>query len=198
MSTLEKRVSAQLDSQTYSLINDLRAALEGSKHDTVSVVSHHLCRHLLERYQLPHKDPSERLVLAPWQEKKAKEILARSLNSRLFIANVAEQCAMSRSHFTRAFKRTTGMSPKEWSLDIRVRKAKELLCERNMPISTISLECGFSDQSHFCRMFGKLVGIPPRRWQQLNAERVASDNYPQGYIQSDTFTQPGESAACGP
>ncbi len=55
------------------------------------------------------------------------------------------------------------MSPQEWSLDLRVSRAKELLRDQNMPISVISLECGFADQSHFCRMFGKLVGTTPKR-----------------------------------
>ncbi|MDC7825346.1 AraC family transcriptional regulator [Pseudomonas sp. BLCC-B13] len=173
MNDLAIPAAPTLDSHTYNLIIHLQAALEGSERDIVSAASRQLCRHLLERYQQPQADrPSERLSLAPWQERKAKEILARSLNSRLFIADVAEQCAMSRSHFSRAFKRATGMSPQEWSLDLRVSRAKELLRDQSMPISVISLECGFADQSHFCRMFGKLVGTTPKRWRQLNAQHA--------------------------
>ncbi|WP_394558897.1 helix-turn-helix domain-containing protein [Aquipseudomonas alcaligenes] len=168
MNALAIPAAPTLDSHTYSLIIDLQAALEGSERDSVSAAGRQLCRHLLERYQQPQEASAERLSLAPWQERKAKEILARSLTARLFIADVAEQCAMSRSHFSRAFKRATGMSPQEWSLDLRVRRAKELLCDQTMPISVISLECGFADQSHFSRMFGKLVGTTPKRWRQLN------------------------------
>jgi AraC family transcriptional regulator len=53
-------------------------------------------------------DTGERLALAPWQEHKAKDILAGGLFSRLYIADVAEQCGISRSHFSRAFKQATG------------------------------------------------------------------------------------------
>lgn len=61
------------------------------------------------------------------------------------------------------------MSPQEWALDLRIRRAKELLAEGSTPISQIGLECGFADQSHFSRMFSKLVGTAPKRWQRLNA-----------------------------
>ncbi|MDD0842717.1 helix-turn-helix domain-containing protein [Pseudomonas sp. Gutcm_11s] len=177
MHALAIPAAATLDTQTYNLIVSLQAALEGSEpreRDTVSEVGRQLCRHLLERYQQPQETSPERLSLAPWQERKAKEMLARSLTARLFIADVAEQCAMSRSHFSRAFKKTTGMSPQEWSLDLRVRRAKELLRDLAMPISVISLECGFADQSHFSRMFGKLVGTTPKRWRQLNTRLAES------------------------
>jgi AraC family transcriptional regulator len=116
---------------------------------------------------------NERVVLAPWQERKAKEMLEQSLCTRLFIADVAKQCAMSRSHFSRVFKKTTGMSPKEWSLDLRIHQAKVFLAAGMMPLSQIGLACGFADQPHFSRMFSKLVGATPKRWQRLNLEAGA-------------------------
>lgn len=113
----------------------------------------------------------EHLALAPWQERKAKEILRRCLDSRLLIADVARQCALSRSHFSRAFKRATGLSPQEWSLSLRIDRAKQLLGNGSLPMSQISQECGFSDQSHFCRAFNKRVGMTPKGWRK---------RYPQG------------------
>ncbi|MWV18224.1 AraC family transcriptional regulator [Pseudomonas sp. L-22-4S-12] len=169
--------AATLDTQTYSLILSLEEALAAAQHaekDALCRVSRQLCEHLLERYQQPTANTTERLALAPWQERKAKQILERSLNARLLIADVAEQCAMSRSHFSRAFKKATGMSPQEWSLDLRIRRAKDFLAAGSLSISQISLECGFADQSHFSRMFSKLVGVTPKRWQRLNSSLAQS------------------------
>ena len=177
MHAMAPPATAALDTQTYQLILSLREALETAERrgrDVVTRAGWQLCEHLLGRYQPPACHDGERFALAPWQERKAKETLARSLNSRLFIADVAQQCALSRSHFSRAFKKTTGMSPQEWTLDLRVRRAKELLADEAMPISLISLECGFADQSHFSRMFSKLTGTTPLRWRRLNAPHAAS------------------------
>lgn len=170
MNSLSTVITSSLNHQTYQLILSLQDALrtEHSKQDGISHASQQLCEHLLGCYQQPLENTSERLALAPWQERKAKEILSRSLTTRQYIADVAEQCAMSRSHFSRAFKKTTGMSPQEWLLNLRIRRAKELLSEESLAISLISLECGFSDQSHFSRMFSKLVGITPKRFRQLS------------------------------
>ncbi|WP_068826195.1 helix-turn-helix transcriptional regulator [Pseudomonas sp. BMS12] len=163
--------NATLDTQTYHLIVSLQDALlsaDSIERDPITQAGRQLCEHLLQRYRQPLAG-AERLSLAPWQERKAKEILACCLNTRLFIADVARQCAMSRSHFSRAFKKATGMSPQEWAQDLRVRRAQELLRDSKLPIASISLECGFADQSHFSRTFSRLVGSTPKRWRQLHA-----------------------------
>lgn len=172
MNALAIPATATLDTQTYQLIVSLQEALQTTDsvgRDPISQAGRQLCEHLLQRYRQSPAN-AERLSLAPWQERKAKEILARSLNARLFIADVAAQCAMSRSHFSRAFKKATGMSPQDWSLDLRVRRAQELLRDSTLPISSISLECGFADQSHFSRTFSRLVGSTPKRWRQLHGK----------------------------
>ncbi|AHL75508.1 AraC family transcriptional regulator [Stutzerimonas stutzeri] len=161
--------TATLDTETYHLALSLHAVLESDERsdpDTLCQVGRRLCQHLLERYQTQASVSQERIALAPWQERKAKEILAGSVHAKLFIADVAEQCAMSRSHFSRAFKKATGMSPQDWSLQWRVRRAQELLADGSLSLCRISLECGFADQSHFSRMFSKLVGTTPKRWQR--------------------------------
>lgn len=119
-----------------------------------------------DRSPLPSSATPERVALAPWQARKAIELLAGSVHGKLLIADVAEQCALSRSHFTRAFKSTTGLSPQEWSLRWRIRCALMCLADGSVSLAQISLDCGFADQSHFSRIFRKLVGLTPRRWQR--------------------------------
>ena len=166
--------TATLDLETYQLTLSLKEALDApqSRLDRLTEISRRLCEHLLEHHRRHTGDTPGRSALAPWQERRAKEILARSLTARLSIADVARQCAMSRSHFSRAFKKATGMSPQEWSLDVRIRRAKELLGDRAMSVAQVAQDCGFADQSHFNRTFSKLVGTTPKRWQRLNALRT--------------------------
>lgn len=164
--------------QTHRLVLQLMEQLETGG-DDLQLAGQRLCSHLLEHYRLPEPcddalGESERLALAPWQERKAKEMLAGSLLSRLYIADVAEQCGLSRSHFSRAFKQATGMAPREWALRLRIDRARELLASGDAPISRVGQECGFADQSHFCRSFRKLVGCTPNRWRQASRQDGAA------------------------
>lgn len=72
---------------------------------------------------------------------------------------------MSESNFNRTFKRETGVSPIEYLINIRLKKAKRLLRERNINITEISLKCGFYSLSHFSSCFTKQFGISPSDYQ---------------------------------
>ena len=76
-------------------------------------------------------------------------------------ADLAQACALSRSHFSRAFKCTTGLSPQEWIRQQRIQRAKELITGSSLSLTQISLECGFCDQAHFCHMFTRSEGVNP-------------------------------------
>ncbi|MEK1943616.1 MAG: AraC family transcriptional regulator [Pseudomonas sp.] len=117
-------------------------------------------------FQQPLRNSRERSALAPWQERKAKQILASACQDKVLIAEVASQCSLSRSHFSRAFKKTTGMSPQEWTLKSRIERAQHLIIEGSLSMCEVAFECGFSDQPHFTRMFRKLTGVSPKRWQR--------------------------------
>jgi len=81
---------------------------------------------------------------------------------------VARECAISRSHFSRAFKNMTGLSPHDWLRREQISKAELLLKQRGAPLSQIAQECGFSDQAYFTRVFRSFKGVSPKRWQLQN------------------------------
>ncbi|MDI4232753.1 AraC family transcriptional regulator [Bradyrhizobium sp. 31Argb] len=104
--------------------------------------------------------------LAPWQMKRAEDTLGANLEGDVSLADLANDCGLSASHFSRAFRQSTGLSPHRWLLQRRVDQAKSLLSERKMSLSEIALACGFADQSHFTRVFTRLVGIGPGAWRR--------------------------------
>lgn len=65
------------------------------------------------------------------------------------------------NHITHSFKSVTGLTPIEYLLHVRIAKAKELMCDKIMPISEIADETGFCDQAYFNRVFKKLTGCSP-------------------------------------
>lgn len=108
--------------------------------------------------------------LAPWQERRSKEMLASDLTGATPLQAIAEACGLSVSHFSRAFRRTTGLAPHAWLLHARVEAAKAMLRMRQATISEIALSCGFADRSHFTRVFTRYAGLSPGVWRRLSAD----------------------------
>ncbi len=172
---MNEATTPTLDLHTSQLLFSVTELLDhnSAPAEALSQASRKLCEHLLQRFRVPNPLQEARIALAPWQVRKAKEILATSVNRRTFIADVAAQCFLSRSHFSRAFKKTTGMSPQDWALNYRVERAKDLLLCSALSISQVSQECGFADQSHFCRVFNKYERTSPSKWRQCYAQGAA-------------------------
>ena len=107
--------------------------------------------------------------LSPWQEKRAKELLASGLQGEMSVEDVAHACRLSRGHFSKAFRESTGLAPHAWLVQHRLHNAKRLLSDSHSSVADIALACGFSDQSHLTRMFSRLIGIPPATWRRQQA-----------------------------
>jgi AraC family transcriptional regulator len=104
--------------------------------------------------------------LAPWQERRAKEMLRANLSGDLGLPELASACRLSSGHFSRAFKQTVGCPPHQWLQHQRVERAKELILNTNEPLCAIALDTGFSDQSHFTRVFSQYVKASPATWRR--------------------------------
>jgi AraC family transcriptional regulator len=106
--------------------------------------------------------------LAPWQLRRAEEIIEAHLDGEVPLARVAAECGLSVGYFARAFARSTGKPPHRWLMARRVERAKELLLSSALSIAEVALGCGFADQAHFTRVFAASVGTAPGRWRRSN------------------------------
>jgi len=104
--------------------------------------------------------------LAPWQLRRAKEILVSHLDKAVPLADLASTCKLSPGHFARAFKQTTGKPPHRWLMEKRIEKAQELLVSTRLPLVDIAITCGFADQSHFTRVFTRSTQSSPGAWRR--------------------------------
>jgi AraC family transcriptional regulator len=104
--------------------------------------------------------------LAPWQERRCKELMTGRLGHQISLGELAKACGLSISRFARAFKQATGESPHRWLVKRRVEAAKELLRSSDLSIAEIALDCGFSDQSHLTRVFSVMAGATPGTWRR--------------------------------
>jgi AraC-like DNA-binding protein len=59
----------------------------------------------------------------------------------------------------------TWCSPNKFIRNIRLKKAKELLKDDAISISSIAIDCGFSDPEYFARVFKQEFGVTPNEWR---------------------------------
>src|ERR1700681_1949836 len=86
--------------------------------------------------------------LAPWQERRAKEILRANLKGSVALKEVARECGLSVGYFSHAFRRTLGVAPHKWLIEQRVVLSKEKLRDDGLSLTNVDAECYISDQSH--------------------------------------------------
>jgi AraC family transcriptional regulator len=111
--------------------------------------------------------------LAPWQANRALEYIEGNLGSKMTIREIADQVALSTSHFSRAFKQSLGCSPITYVAMRRVERAKLMMTSTRERLAAIALACGFADQSHFCRQFRRAIGISPSLWRRISIRKPA-------------------------
>ncbi|HEX2554300.1 MAG TPA: AraC family transcriptional regulator [Microvirga sp.] len=102
--------------------------------------------------------------LAPWQLRRATAYLLDNLAADIDLERLAATVELSKSHFARGFRESTGSPPHRWLLTARIDRAKSLLLASRLSLAEVALEVGFADQSHFTRTFTKFVGVSPRAW----------------------------------
>jgi AraC family transcriptional regulator len=108
-------------------------------------------------------------TLAPWQERRAKELLRANLQG-VPLKEVARECGLSVGHFSRAFRRTLGVAPHNWLIEQRIVLSKERLRDERLSLTDVAAECGFCDQSHFTHHFTRIVGMSPCAWRRAVKE----------------------------
>jgi AraC-like DNA-binding protein len=122
-------------------------------------------------FLLARKFPREQISPGEKQSIYVEEAL-RYLESRygqeLSIKALADELGLDRSHLHRVFKAATGVSPQEYLLDLRIRKASELLKRTDLPVSVIALSVGYEDTLYFSRLFKKKKGQSPTRYRALS------------------------------
>lgn len=120
----------------------------------------------IDLMKLNRNDGRKRSPLAAWQLRRAVEYIDENWGRNIRLEELASLAGLSQSHFSHAFKASTGMAPHQWQTNARVERAKELLLKNEASLTTVAAETGFSDQAHFTRVFRKVVGATPAAWKR--------------------------------
>ena len=98
--------------------------------------------------------------------KAALRIIDYNYTSPITINQIAERLSLNSSYFSRIFTEQTGMSPKQYILNKRMERAKELLKETDISVYEIAYSVGYEDQLYFSRIFKKHIGMPPLEFRK--------------------------------
>jgi len=96
-----------------------------------------------------------------------------NLESKLTWEEIASRIGVDAFGFGRSFKRSTGMTPHQYVIRCRVRRAMRLLAREELRIADIALEVGCTCQSHLTTLFRKYTGTTPGAFR-----RAARDSRP--------------------
>lgn len=87
--------------------------------------------------------------------------LKSEFGKHLNLAEAARRVALSPRQFTRLFRQITGQNWCKYVLDLRLKRAADVLISTDKSVLEIAFECGFEDLSHFHRSFKVAFGSPP-------------------------------------
>ena len=107
-------------------------------------------------------DPPGKLI------SKALFILQETFDTPVNMEQLARELPMGYSTFRKAFKKSTGISPNQYLLDLRLNKAKDLLTSTTLTINEVAYQTGFESIHYFSKLFKKKNRTSPKSFRLLN------------------------------
>ena len=121
--------------------------------------------HLLETKAFPRSPQSQAV-------KESIAFMGRALGQDLTLRQLAEQAALSPSHYIRVFRRYTGQTPFAFLTDLRMEEAARCL-RQAMTVSETAQQVGVPNLSYFIRLFREKYGKTPKQFQMEQAGEKA-------------------------
>ena len=104
--------------------------------------------------------------LVPRILSRVREKIEANLDSDLSLESLAEESGYSRAHFLRMFRAATGLTPHQYVLDLRLRRAQDCLRQSGSSIIDVAVSCGFSSQSHMTSVFRQRLEMTPGEFRR--------------------------------
>ena len=87
-------------------------------------------------------------------------------HEKIDLGGAAHQAGLSSFHFLRLFAKVIGVTPHQYLVRSRLRRAARLLADEGRQITDIALDVGFADLSNFVRTFHRAAGVSPRDFRK--------------------------------
>jgi AraC-like DNA-binding protein len=108
----------------------------------------------------------------PARVRRVRQYLEAHFADNISLDTLARVAGLSPYHLCRVFKEATGAAPHAYQTQLRITRAKQLLCS-GKPLKDIAHEVGFFDQSHLLRHFRRFTGTSPGRYRAARTSYTA-------------------------
>ncbi len=113
-------------------------------------------------------------------------LMEENIEKPLSLEDIARNTGLSRRQIERLFRRHLDCVPKRYYLEMRLRRARELLLQTSMPIMDVTTSCGFQSPPHVSRCYRALFGHPPSAERRVRGPAAAAARSSAALSQKDT------------
>lgn len=97
----------------------------------------------------------------------AKSLISNDITEALYLTDLAGYCDLSVSHFSLVFRQTTGRSPLDYLIHLRIQRACNLLDLSGLKVKEVAARVGFEDVFYFSRVFRRVMGLSPSAYRKV-------------------------------
>jgi AraC-like DNA-binding protein len=98
--------------------------------------------------------------------RRAKCLLLENVDRSVSMEEIARELHVGYSRFRHMFRYGTGLSPAQYHLQLRIKRAAQLLEGSPLSVKEVAGRTGFDSASYFSRLFRKKMGLSPEQWRQ--------------------------------
>lgn len=110
---------------------------------------------LIDSIKMSTKEEIYRRIL------KVELYIEQELPKKINLSELCEVAGLSRFHFLRKFHEANGLSPHQYILRRKIQKSCGMIKQKNLTLSEIADQIGFSDIHSFSKVFRRIMGFPP-------------------------------------
>lgn len=125
-----------------------------------------LAAHLVCKYAASDAVARPSNALPGSKLRMAAKFMEAHLAEPFDLKRLAQTVGMSEFHFSRLFKKATGLTPSLYFIRQRVAKAQQLLQETSTSVIEIGMVVGYSSPSHFAKIFRRETGVSPSDYRR--------------------------------
>jgi AraC family transcriptional regulator len=113
-----------------------------------------------------HPVPAYRGGLGAARLRRIKELVHAKIVDDLGLDEMAQSVGLSTAHFARMFRKSTGETPHQFVLRLRVERAKAMLRVSDARVFDVAMACGFKTPQHFAQVFRDACRVSPTEYRQ--------------------------------